>query len=102
MDSRTEASTQPAHRIYRKVRDVSLTRFGDEALLVVPKDSWQLVLSDTGARVLELLDGEQDTGQIARTIAEEYEGATPEAVLVDVVEVLEDLREKGAVELVEA
>ena len=102
MDSQTGASTDPAHRIYRKVRDVSFTRFGDEALLVVPKGSWQLVLSDTGARVLELLDGKEDTGHIARTIAEEYEGATPEAVLDDVVEVLEDLREKGAVELLEA
>jgi hypothetical protein len=102
MDSQTGASTDPARRIYRKVEDVSFTRFGDEALLVVPRGSWQLVLSDTGARVLELLDGKEDAGRIARTIADEYEGASPETVLEDVVEVLEDLREKGAVELVEA
>jgi hypothetical protein len=102
MKSETGASADPAKRIYRRARDVSFTRFGDEALVVVPRGAWQLVLSDTGARVLELLDGKEDAGTIASTIASEYEGAAPETVLGDVVEVLEELREKGAVELVEA
>jgi hypothetical protein len=102
MNSESAASAEPSKRIYRRARDVSFTRFGEEALVVVPRGSWQLVLSDTGARVLELLDGKEDAGAIARVIADEYEGAAVETVLSDVVEVLEDLREKGAVELVEA
>lgn len=99
MNPNTGVPAELAGRVYRRSPDMSFTRFGEEALVVVPRGAWQLVLSDTGARVLELLDGTRTVQAIAETIAAEYEGATGEQVLEDVVAVLEDLRERGAVEL---
>ncbi len=87
-------------RVYRRHPDVSFSRFGDEGLLVVPHGAWQLVLNGVGLRVLELLDGERSTGQIADVILEEFDAPSREAVLADLGELLGDLSERGALEVV--
>ncbi len=67
---------------------------------MVPHGAWQLVLNGVGLRVLELLDGERSTGQIADVILEEFDAPSREAVLADLGELLGDLSERGALEVV--
>ncbi len=83
--------------VYRAHPDISFTRFGDEGLLVVPRQAWQIVLNGVGARAFELLDGRRSLGQIAELLADEYDVA-PEQALADVRELLADLAAKGAIE----
>jgi len=86
--------------VYRRQRNASFTRFGEEGLLVVPGEAMQIVLNDTASRVFELLgDGVGDVEALALRLAEEYESADAASLRSDVVEILEDLRRRGAVEL---
>lgn len=85
-------------KVFRRHPEVAFTRFGEEMLVVVPRGSWQLVLNGTGARVFELLDGQQSVEAIARQLVSEYEGVALEEAQADVLEVLDDLVGKGAVE----
>mgnify|MGYP001823206604 CR=1 FL=1 len=89
-------------RVYRRHRDVAFTRFGDQGLIVVPGQSMNVVVNEIGLRVFELLDGETALGGLADTVQDEYQGASRGQVVADVVEILEDLDEKGAVERVDA
>lgn len=83
--------------VYRAHPDISFTRFGDEGLLVVPREAWQIVLNGVGARAFELLDGRRSLGQIADLVAEEYDVPVGQA-LADIAELLEDLQGKGAIQ----
>ncbi len=88
-----------ASAIYRRCEGVSVSRFGSEGLVVVPKQAMQLVLNEIGARTMELVDGRRSVEDIAREIAGEYADAPPaEELLGDVREVLADLAQNGAVE----
>lgn len=83
--------------IFRKNADISLTRFGEEGLLVVPRQALQAVLNGTAARVLELVDGETDVAAIAAALAEEYDAGDIDSLQADVLEILADLEERGAI-----
>ncbi len=95
--SRGGASAATPESVFQKNADISLTRFGEEGLLVVPRQALQAVLNGTAARVLELVDGERDAAAIATAIADEYETGDENAVQADVLEILEDLEERGAI-----
>ncbi|GAB4224417.1 MAG: hypothetical protein Kow0062_26160 [Acidobacteriota bacterium] len=84
--------------VYRRNPEITLTRFGDEGLLVVPRAALQAVLNGTATRVLELVDGRRTVGEIADRLAEEYDGPSREDLVRDVGEILVDLHGRGAVE----
>jgi hypothetical protein len=87
-----------ATAVFRKVPSASFTRFGEEGLLVVPKEALQLVLNGTGARVFELVDGSRSVAAIAEVIAAEYTAGDEASVRHDVAEMLADLAQRKAIE----
>ena len=90
------AAAASPESVFRKNTDISLTRFGEEGLLVVPRQALQAVLNGTAARVLELVDGQRSAAEIAALIGEEYEAGDAGALLSDVLEILADLEQRGA------
>jgi hypothetical protein len=89
-------------KVYRRNADASYTQFGDEGLIVVPRQSMNVVVNATGLRVFELLDGQRPVKELAGQVAEEFdEGPTREEIEADVSLLLEELASKGAVELVD-
>ncbi|NJN65021.1 MAG: PqqD family peptide modification chaperone [Acidobacteria bacterium] len=84
-------------RVYARLTDVTLSRFGDEGLLVVSRSATQAVLNDTATRVLELVDGKRTVSEIAAHLCQEYETPDLGAVTTDVYEILIDLQGRGAV-----
>lgn len=99
-NSSSPASPASEETIYHRHRDASFTRFGGEGLLVVPKSAMQIVLNDTGARVFELLEeGDASAQSLAERLIQEYESSDAARVRRDVLEVLEELRSQGAVEI---
>lgn len=100
--SASPASPASEETIYHRHRDASFTRFGGEGLLVVPRSAMQIVLNDTGARVFEMLEeGDFSARSLAERLSQEYENSDSGQVRRDVLEVLEELRAQGAVEIVE-
>ncbi|MBS1250134.1 MAG: Coenzyme PQQ synthesis protein D [Chloroflexi bacterium] len=86
-----ESNPKPKADIVARIVD-------DEAVLVLPQQGKVKVLNEVGARIWELLDGQQTVKDIARTIHREYEvpQATAEA---DTLEFLGDLVEKDMVDV---
>ena len=84
--------------VYRRNPDITLTRFGEEGLLVVPRAALQAVLNGTATRVLELVDGRRSVTEIADLLAAEFEGPGRDELVRDVAEILVDLHGRGAVE----
>lgn len=95
------SSAELAKLVYRQDATITTTRYGDEGLVVVPKQADQIALNDVGMRVLELVDGHNDAGSIAAQIQEEFDNDDRDAVLRDVVEILRDLEGRGVVEPVD-
>ena len=89
-------------RVYRRHKDAAFTRFGDQGLIVVPRQSMNVVVNEVGLRVFELLDGATAIGRLADRVSEEYSGASRDEIVADVASILDDLDDKGAVERVPA
>jgi len=88
-------------RIYRRNRDISFQAYGEEGLLVIPRQALQVVLNGTSLRVLQLVDGKRSSAEIAGVLSSEYEQVPPLSGLVaDVNSVLIELFDLGAIELV--
>ncbi len=89
-------NAEASARIYRRHASISFTRLAGQGLLVIPEGAQQVVLNEQGLRVLELLDGQRRVDELARLLADEYD-AEPAEVIQDVLDLLEDLRSRGAV-----
>jgi hypothetical protein len=72
---------------YRSVSD-------EGGLVVLPNRSEVKVLNPVGTRIFELLDGTRTVGEIAATIANEYD-VTTEQSRIDVDEFVASLRSHG-------
>jgi hypothetical protein len=94
---REGSASEKAGQIYRQHPDVTVARYGDDGLVVVPRNADQIVLNDVATRVVELADGERSVAAIRDTLLDEYDNADADRVLKDVVEILEDLEERGVV-----
>ena len=70
---------------------------GDSALLLDPASGSYFSLSDVGARVWELCDGEHTLDEIADQLAAEYD-AEPATIREDVRELLSELAGEGLLE----
>ena len=76
---------------------VVFTRAGDSALLLDPASGNYFSLTDVGARIWELCDGEHTLDEIADELAREYEAA-PETIRADAHDLLDELAEEGLLE----
>jgi len=70
----------PAALIYARRRDISFQDFGGDGLLVVPRQSLQIVLNGTSLRLLQLVDGRRTVSDIAAAFAEEYDAPPTETL----------------------
>lgn len=66
----------------------------DKWLLLAPERVFEP--DDTSVEVLKLCDGEKDVSAIAGILAERYQ-APADVILKDIVEMLQDLADKGVV-----
>ncbi len=98
----TSPSELTPDTLVRRQKNAAFTRFGDDGLLVVPDSAMQIVLNETGARLIEVLaEGPLTVRQLAQRLAGEYDGASVEDVQRDVMDLLGDLLGEQAVEIVD-
>lgn len=76
---------------------VVFSRAGESALLLDPNSGDYFSLTDVGARIWELCDGEHTIDEIADSLAAEYD-APPETIRADAYELLEELGAAGLLE----
>ena len=73
---------------------VVFTRSGESALLLDPDSGNYFSLTEVGARIWELCDGEHTLDEIAGALAGEYDAA-PETIQADARELLAELAAEG-------
>ncbi len=93
-----EGAPAAGQAVWRRNPEITLTRFGEEGLLVVPRAALQAVLNASATRVLELVDGRRSVAEIADLLAGEFDGPERDELIRDVTEILVDLHGRGAVE----
>ena len=59
--------------VYKKTSDTRFRNIGEEGIVVRQRASEVLVVSETGARILDLVDGNRTVDDLVATLAEEYE-----------------------------
>ncbi|HVZ75449.1 MAG TPA: HPr-rel-A system PqqD family peptide chaperone [Polyangia bacterium] len=70
-------------------------RMDEETIVVDPRTREVHLLNETAARIWDLLEEPASLDQLCEELAEEYEGATPEALRGEVEGFLKDLGGKG-------
>ncbi len=84
--------------VYSRRRDISFQDFGGEGLLVVPRQSLQIVLNGTSLRLLQLVDGRRSVAELAAAFAEEYDAPAADVLAADIAAALAELEQHGAIE----
>ncbi len=79
-------------------------RIADEFLLIpvanqLNGDNWLFVLNEVGARIWELIDRDRSVQQIGQRLLEEFD-TSPEQLEEDLLRLLDQLQELGAIEAV--
>ncbi len=79
-------------------------QIADEFLLIpvanqLSGDNWLFVLNEVGARIWELIDDGRSVQQIGQLLLEEFD-TTPEQLEEDLLRLLDQLQELGAIEAV--
>ncbi len=79
-------------------------QIADEFLLIpvsnqLKGDSWLFVLNEVGARIWELIDRDRSVQEIEQLLLEEFD-TTPEQLEEDLLRLLGQLQELGAIEAV--
>ncbi|MDP2942833.1 MAG: PqqD family protein, partial [Candidatus Omnitrophota bacterium] len=69
-----------------------------EAIIVLLDKQETIVLSDVGSRIWEIMDGKRNIDEISGAIISEFD-ATYEEILKDITEFIEDMIQRGAVEV---
>jgi hypothetical protein len=83
--------TRPPHK-YRMNPVVAIEDFGERSLALHCEDLRMVELNATARDLLRMLDGETSLEQAAEALAEAY-GQSPEAVLADVRETIDQMVE---------
>ena len=83
--------------VFRRCRDVRFRTVLDEGVVIKQDTAEVLVLNEVGARVLELIDGERTTAQLAAALEEQFV-APPEEIRRDLEHYLGELVAAGLVE----
>ena len=78
-------------------RDPSLPfqRMDEETIVVDPRTREVHLLNETAARIWDLLESPASVEELCEALAEEYDGAPPEALRAEVESFLADLGGKG-------
>ena len=79
-------------------------RIADEFLLIpvanqLKGDNWLFVLNEVGGRIWELIDRDRSVQQIGQLLLEEFD-TSPEQLEEDLLRLLDQLQELGAIEAV--
>ena len=82
----------------RKKGDWLVAKIHDELVMMSVEQGTYLGLSDVGARIWELIETTQDTGEICRLLVEEFD-VESDVCQAEVQAFLSDLAEHGAVTL---
>jgi hypothetical protein len=83
--------------VFRKIPDARYRNVGSEGIVVRQAAGEVLVLSEVGARVLDLIESGAPFGRLLTTLAAEYE--IGEAILErDVIDYLHEVLEAGIIE----
>jgi len=79
------------------LRDATLPfqRMDEEAIVVDPRTREVHLFNETGARIWELLETASSVDELCAALAEEYEGAPPEALRGEVESFVSELGGKG-------
>jgi PqqD family protein of HPr-rel-A system len=79
------------------LRDPTLPfqRMDEEAIVVDPRTREVHLFNETGARIWELLETASSVDKLCAALAEEYEGAPPEALRGEVESFVSELGGKG-------
>ena len=80
---------------WRRDPTLPFQRMDEDAIVVDPRTREVHLLNETAARIWELLETATSVGELTELLAEEYEGATPEALRGEVEACLGDLGGKG-------
>jgi coenzyme PQQ biosynthesis protein PqqD len=83
--------------VYRHRGDVRFRVIDDEAVLVRQDAGEMIVLNETGARILELIDGERSVESIIDEMSQEFESSREE-LQRDVTEFVQQLIDLGVAE----
>jgi PqqD family protein of HPr-rel-A system len=82
---------------FRRDATLPFQRLDEEAIVVDPRTREVHLLNETGARIWELLEEDATVDELVEALADEYEGAAPEALRSEVQGFLADLGGKGLV-----
>ena len=83
--------------VLRRADDVRHRLVRDEGVVVRQRTAEALVVSEVGARLLDLIDGRRSVAEILRLLEAEYD-VTPEALERDVTSYLGEILAIGLVE----
>ena len=94
----------PLDKKYRRNEEFVSRQIADEFLLVpisnqLSGDNWLLVLNEVGGRIWELIEHGRSVQQIEELLLEEFD-TTPEQLEEDLLRLLGQLQELGAIEAV--
>ena len=87
--------------VFRQCSDTRYRNIGGEGIVVRQRASEVLVVTDVGARVLDLLDGNTSVSGMLMALAAEYD-VDQSTLESDTNDYLRDLLEAGVIELVAA
>ena len=86
---------------FRLKRDVLYRRVWDEGVVLRKSSGEVLVLNDVGTRIVELCGTVTTVGDLVTRLVQEFD-VEPEHLEADVLEFLQDLRDAGVIEHLEA
>jgi PqqD family protein of HPr-rel-A system len=90
-------SDETKGQTFRRDATLPFQRLDEEAIVVDPRTREVHLLNETGARIWELLEEDSTVDELVEALADEYEGAAPEALRREVEGFLYDLGGKGLV-----
>lgn len=80
---------------FRRDSTLPFQRMSEELLVIDPKSRHVHLFNETAGRIWELLEQTSSVDELVSTLADEYEGAPPEALRAEVETFLADLDSKG-------
>jgi PqqD family protein of HPr-rel-A system len=90
-----DTKTNAAETLWRRDPALPFQRMDEDTLVVDARTREVHLLNETAARIWDLLGEPSSAEDLARALADEYEGATPEDMRVEVEGFLADLGAKG-------
>jgi PqqD family protein of HPr-rel-A system len=94
-DNMADKMQDHAQATWRRDPALPFQRLDEEAIVVDPRTREVHLLNETAARIWDLLETTHSVADLCATLADEYEGAPPEALRAEVEAFVTDLGSKG-------